>query len=141
MRRLVLALVSSLAVAGLAAVTSSSVAAAPTPNAIVTAQVTAGGTWTDPNTLQVHRYYTVTIDFGHRGSTEARVTQYAAPTDEVGIDSDHAWFKGSGADTFVGSVVGGLVGQPVYFKLFLYQRGPHRQLHVVDSLTLGPYTS
>lgn len=69
MRRLVLALVSSLAVAGLAAVTSSSVAAAPTPNAIVTAQVTAGGTWTDPNTLQVHRYYTVTIDFGHRGST------------------------------------------------------------------------
>jgi hypothetical protein len=74
MRRFVLALVSSLAAVGLAAVTSSSITAAALPTEIVTAQVTPSGTWTDPTTLQVHRYYSVTIEFTHRGSTEARVT-------------------------------------------------------------------
>lgn len=137
MRRLVLALVSLAAVALVAA--ASSTVAAPLPSQIASHEVTPGGTWTDPNTLQVHRYYTVTINFSHSGPIEARVTETTA--DEAGIDSDHAWFKGKGVDTFSGSVVGGLVGQPVYFKLLLYQRGAHHTLQVVDSLTVGPYSS
>lgn len=138
MRRLVLALVLPLAAAALLAAASSTVAAAPVPDQIVSYDVTAGATWTDPNTLQVHRYYTVTIDFTHRGSTEARVTETA---DGAGIDSDHAWFKGSRSDTFTGTLVGGLVGQPVYFELILYERGTHHALAVTDTLTIGPYTS
>lgn len=141
MRPLVLALVASLAAMVVAGATSSTLAAAPTSTAIVSHEVAAAGTWTDPNTLQVHRYYTVTIDFSHRGLTEARVTEYAAASDEVGIDSDHAWFRGNGLDTFAGSVVGGVVGQPVYFKLLLYKYGAHHTLQLVDSRTIGPYTS
>jgi hypothetical protein len=138
MRRLVLALVAPLATAAAIAVTSSPVAAAQMPNQILGYDVTARATWTDPSTLQVHRYYTVTINFSHRGPTEARVTEIA---DGAGIDSDHAWFKGNGTDTFTGTVVGGLVGQPVHFQLILYKRGTHHALEVVDTLTIGPFSN
>jgi hypothetical protein len=142
MRRLLLALLSLSAVAALAVVaTSSSIAAAPMPTEITGYEVTSGGTWTDPETQLAHRYYSVTISFSHTGPTEARVYEKDSPTAVVGTDSDHAWFKGApGTDAFTGSVGAGLVGQPVYFDLFLYQRGPHHTLQVVDSLTVGPYT-
>ena len=139
MRRLLIALMSSLAAVALAAVVSSTGAAAPLPNEIVGYSVTPSGTWLDPTTLQLHRYYTVTITFSHRCPTEARVTERAA--DGTGIDSDHTWFRGKGTETFRGSVVGGLVGQPVYFELLLYVRGAHHALQVADSLTVGPYSN
>ena len=140
MRRFLFALTLSLAVAGLiAAATTSSVAAAPASSEITSYVVTPGGTWADPATQLMHRYYSVTINFSHRGLMEARVTEKDA--EMAGIDSDHAWFRGSGTEAFTGSVVGGLVGQPVYFELLLYKYGPHHTLQVVDSMTIGAYTS
>lgn len=136
MRRLLIALMSSLAAVALAAVVASAGAAAPLPNEIVGYAVTPSGTWLDPDTLQFHRSYTVTVSFSHRGPTEARVTETAA--DETGIDSDHTWFRGKGTETFRGSVAGGLVGQPVTFELLLYVRGAHHALQVADSMTVGP---
>jgi hypothetical protein len=143
MKWVVLALVSSLAVAALIGATSSPISASrTTTTAIVGYQVTPDGTWTDPSTLEVHRSYNVAITFSHRGQTLAQVIAHAG--DGAWGDSIHHRYAGNGTDTFSASVVGGLVGQPVYFELLLSQyvgHGAHQSLQPVDILTVGPYTN
>ena len=120
-----------------AALLAASSVAAPPQTAIGTYDVAAAGTWTDPYDGQAYRVYQLTVAFTHKGPAELRVYEVVNGSR---VDSNHLWFHGSGADTFTGTVTGGAPGQEVGFELVVGARGPHHELVVLDSMTIGPYS-
>lgn len=79
--------------------------------------------------------FEVTVTFTHRGPAELRI--YGLLEGERN-DSDHAWFRGTGADTFVGQL---WAPTPRYVEAHLLKID-HRTRSLVDiatPVTVGPF--
>jgi hypothetical protein len=157
-----------LAAIALTSATSSSLAAAPLPNAIVgdtsvqpgttplpnaivgDTSVQPGTTWANPDTHQTYRLYTVTVRFTHRGPIWVQVDEHAAPNPGERLTYDNGSVSRTGTDTVSFTLGYGLVGQPVYFEAWLYQpatyggKPPGALKHpevIYDSQPSGTYTN
>lgn len=124
--RLFVALVSLLGAVALTAGSSSTRAATRTPTPVIVGyQVQPGGAWTNPDTHLTYRQYTITIAFTHqRGEIGVQANEYAAANNALlSKDAGTIMERTSGTDALSVQVTGGLVGQAVYFKLFLFKPG------------------
>lgn len=91
------------------------------------------------NVLCTGGAFHVTVQFTHRGPVDVRILEYTSPTATTGVDSADLWFRGSGADTFVGSLVGG-TGRYIRVHLVKLDHRAGALVDVVPPVLLGPYS-
>lgn len=102
--------------------------AAPAENAIITSSVSAAC---------VDGSFQVTMSFTHRGSVEAR---FYTVKDGVRNDSDHAWYRGHGLETYA-TTLAAQTGVSFEAHLLRIDRPERRLVDVVPYVTLtGPYS-